>query len=310
MKFSFPTSASRCRNQLQIWFIVVTLLWSNTAHACWVTWVSDQRPNSFATKHDLDACVSEKWASFDGATYHVRDLHGKDGYDAVYVPALSANGQEQLGTIARSAIHSYYVLVDVQRPPKTQIEYRDRTVTVPVERVVERTTPAPALPALASEPSAGHLWNGQQPYSFISDGVMTQLRGTGNVISKGAGNDEVISIPCLTDAEATRRLAYYGRSAAQFAGSAEPLNPYWVLLTVATPPTVEVHDREVQVPVDRPVPEPNPLRLFLEGNMTRIVVLTILLLGFLLIVLPHVHYQLHLRKTMLNRMFPLPKRRF
>jgi hypothetical protein len=267
-------------------FIIVIPL-ARSAFGCYATWAWDTRPNVYATEADLQQCVASGAAWNDGGTYHVRDLHKQAGYDAIYVIGSAAPGAENLGTFARRAIGSYYVLVEVQRPAKTQIEYRDRTVTVPVERVVERqvavATPQP-LPPLVAEPSPTNLWNGQQPYALISDAVITQLRGTGVVVSKGAGNDEIITVPCPVDAEATRRIAYYAHATAQFSGAAESLNPYWVLISVTTPPTVEVRDREVQVPVDRPVPEPNPTRVFLENNMTKTVVLLLVIFLTILVV--------------------------
>ena len=287
-------------------FFLLVLVSTRPAYGCWATWVWDRQPSVYATEVDLQECVRTGWAWNEAGTYHVRDLHKQAGYDAIYVIGSAAPGVEYLGTIARRVMSSYYVLVDVKRPATTQIEYRDRTVTVPVERVVERqvavATPQ-ALPPLAAEPSPTNLWNGQQPYALISDGVMTQLRGTGVVISKGAGNDEIITVPCPTDAESIRRNAYYAHATSQFSSPAESLNPYWVLISVTTPPSVEVRDREVPVPVDRPVPEPNPGRVFLERNMTKAVFLTIIILAFVAIVLPYVHYQLRLRKTLLNRMF-------
>lgn len=283
--------------------LILLIVLTPSAHACWATWTMDTHPNTFATQADLDNCVAQNAGWNDAGTYHIKDLHRNTGYDAVYVPALSARGQEILGTISRTAIRSYYVLIDIERPPVTQVQYRDRTVTVPVERIVERTVEPPPLAPLRAEPSTEKLWNGNQPYALISDTVMTTLRSTGSVMSRGAGEDELLDLPCPTDPEATRRVAWYGRAASQFSGAATAVAPYWVLLSVTAPPTIEVRDREVPVSVDRFVEEPNPMRIFIERNMTKTVLLTVLFLAFVAIVLPYAHYKLQLRKTMLDRMF-------
>lgn len=303
-------STSRAHSTQRLLRLVV-VLWlaasAKPALACWATWAWDKWPNTFATKSDLDACVAEGRGRYDRGTFYINDLHKQAGYEAVYVPGWAAPGNEILGTVARASVRSYFVLIDVRRPGKETIQYRERTVQVPVDRVVERFVDRPApplpLPALTSEPSPDRLWNGERPYSLISDSVMTDLRGTGIVVSKGTGDDEILSIPCDVDPEEHRRIAHYRRAGPFFSAPYESLTSLWVLDAITVPPTIEVRDREVAVPVDRPYPEPNPVRTFLEGNLGKVVILTLLVLAFLLVVVPYVHYQLRLRRTLLTRMF-------
>jgi hypothetical protein len=248
-------------------FIIVIPL-ARSAFGCYATWAWDTRPNVYATEADLQQCIASGAAWNDGGTYHVRDLHKQAGYDAIYVIGSAAPGAENLGTFARRAIGSYYVLVEVQRPAKTQIEYRDRTVTVPVDRIVEQQVAVPTpevLPALVAEPSPSNLWMGDQPFAFISDPTMTQLRSVTAVSAKGTGGDEIISVPCPTDTDDQRRVAYYARATTEFSGPAESLRSYWVLISVTTPRIVEVRDRDVPVPADPPVPAPTPSSGFQLG---------------------------------------------